>query len=107
MIRARLGITKPDDSAQLNAKLKASQHGRDYNVTGHFIRDLRRRRLDVEWRRADRDLDSVRIAVRSRSAGTWLPVCPRVMCGLPARACRLAISNGCRRALRKLYAVRS
>lgn len=95
IVRARAGISEDDSPEEVTLKLRSSAHARDFYVTGHFIRDLRQRKLDVEWRRADRDVDSVRAAVRLSCSFLSLTCCGRCACRVrwgscPRQVCRPA-----------------
>jgi hypothetical protein len=64
-IRTRLSI--PDDALKDNvvAGVKASQYARDYFANEDFVRALREEDIDILWKRASRDVDSVLAAVNS------------------------------------------
>jgi hypothetical protein len=64
-IRTRLSI--PDDALKdsVVARVKASQYARDYFANEEFVRTLREKEIDILWKRAPRDVDSVLAAVNS------------------------------------------
>jgi hypothetical protein len=48
------------------AKVKASQYAQDYFANDDYVRELREKEVDILWKRAPRDVDSVLAAVRLR-----------------------------------------
>jgi hypothetical protein len=64
MIREKLCIPADADPGRAAAQIEASVHAKDYHIDNDAIRNLRTASVDVLWRRAARDVDSVKHAVR-------------------------------------------
>jgi hypothetical protein len=64
IIRDKLCIPANADPGKVAEQIEASVHAKDYHIDNDAIRNLRTGCVDVLWKRAARDVDSVRHAVR-------------------------------------------
>jgi GTP cyclohydrolase II len=63
-IRQKIGISRTTNEEEAARIIGTSMHAQDYHMDKDFLRDLRVKHVDVLWRRANRDVDSVQAAVR-------------------------------------------
>lgn len=66
-----LGIPEELDDDRKNSWLKQTPYLRDYFMKPDSVHNLRRRHMDTVWRLCERDVDSVREAVRSLRLYLW------------------------------------
>ena len=67
-VRTELGINT-DLSAEESAEVvMASQHVRDFQITDDAIQNIRAKTIDIKWKKATRDVDSLQAAVRLASS---------------------------------------
>lgn len=77
-VSAKLGVSASHNSAvEIAAAISNSPYAHDYNITSDTIRNIRRKHIDCLWRRANRDVDSVRLAVRCAFVCVYEYVCKR------------------------------
>lgn len=65
MVVNNLGLETEDNPEVISTTIAKSEHAKDYFIKTDYIRGVRDRHVNVEHRRADRDVDSVWAAVRS------------------------------------------
>jgi hypothetical protein len=63
LVRERLCISAEADPEQVAQRVAASVYAQDYHIDNDTIRNLRTRSVDVLWKLASRDVDSVKQAV--------------------------------------------
>lgn len=63
-IRQRLTIADTATAQDIAAAAKASPYATDYFMNEDYVRTIREKEVDILWRRAARDVDSVLAAVR-------------------------------------------
>jgi hypothetical protein len=63
LVRERLCISAEADPEQVAQQVASSMHCQDYHIDNDTIRNLRTRSVDVLWKLASRDVDSVKQAV--------------------------------------------
>ena len=63
-IRQRLAIPEAATAEEIAAAVKASQYVTDYFMNEDYVRVTREKEVDILWKLAARDVDSVLAAVR-------------------------------------------
>lgn len=64
----RLGVSDFASLEEIGAKIKGSKYSKDYIMTEDFVRNVWAKEIDPLFKRADRDVDSVLLAVCSDTA---------------------------------------
>jgi hypothetical protein len=64
IVREKLCIPADADPGRAAAQIEASVHAKGYHIDNDAIRNSRTASVDVLWRRAARDVDSMKQAVR-------------------------------------------
>ena len=67
-VRTELGINTDLSAEEAAEVVMASQHVRDFQITDDAIQNIREKTIDIKWKKATRDVDSLQAAVRLASS---------------------------------------